>query len=111
MSNVPNWYGLLLLSLGAWRVFRLISEDTIFDQPRSWLLRLPVDWEEGDKIPSGFRVRTADFITCKYCLGFWLSLGFWGAWLVFPTETIYVSVPLAISTIVVAVATLLDENT
>ncbi len=111
MSNVPNWYGLLLLSLAAWRVFRLLSEDTILDRPRAWLLHLPVDWEEGDKIPDGFRAGLAQFITCRYCLGFWCAIVFWASWLVWPTETVFVSVPLAISTVLIAVAKLLDEDT
>jgi len=111
MSNVPNWYGLLLLGLGAFRVYRLISSDTILDHARAWILRLPVDWQEGDKIPPGFRAKLAEFLTCPWCLGFWISLVWWAAWLQWPTETVYVSVPLAISTLVVAAATLLDENT
>lgn len=111
MSNIPNWYGIFLLSAGAWRVFRLLSEDTILDRPRAWFLRLPVDWEEGDKIPEGFRAGLAGFITCKYCLGFWVSLLWWTAWLQWPTETVFVSIPLAISTLLIAVAKLLDEDT
>lgn len=108
--SVPDWYELLLLSFAAWRVFRLVSEDTILDRARGKLLCLPVDWEEGDDIPDCFRVRLAEFITCRYCLGFWISVGFWVAWLVFPAETIFVSVPLAVSTLVVFVAKLLDED-
>jgi hypothetical protein len=69
----PWWF--VLLSLSAYRVFRLLAEDTILDKPRRWLLRLG-DWTEEsgeEEIPEEYREEWMLFITCPYCAGFWIS--------------------------------------
>jgi len=110
VPDIPSWYGLLLLALAAWRTYRLISEDTILEQPRRWLLRLAPTWEkEGDEPGDTYRFGLGSFITCPYCAGFWISLGWWGAWMIWPHATLLISVPLAINTILIGVHKL-DEK-
>lgn len=71
--NLPDWWEFVLLALATFRVYRLIAEDTIFEGPRRWLVRLPQDWEEGKRLPKEYREKWALFIECPWCLGFWLS--------------------------------------
>lgn len=69
-----EWFWFILLSLAAWRVFRLLAEDTILDKPRRKLLRLHKDWaKEGDATGEDYREELGLFITCPYCAGFWIS--------------------------------------
>lgn len=76
----PGWYALLLLSLAAFRSWRLIAVDTILDKPRA---RLPQPWQE--------------FLECPWCTGFWVGLAWWGAYQATPHWTLVASVPLAVS--------------
>lgn len=73
--RTPDWWEFALLALAVFRVYRLIAEDTILDRPRKWLLRGPLDtWEkEGDDPGDDYRLDLGIFITCYWCLGFWLS--------------------------------------
>lgn len=99
MSNIPSWWEFLLLALAAYRVFRLIAEDTILDGPRRRLVRIG-DWQEGDDeedLPDEYREKWAAFITCPYCAGFWIAIVWWIAWLIWPHATVLVAVPWAIS--------------
>lgn len=69
----PWWFA--LLSLAAYRVYRLLAEDTILDKPRRRLLRLGT-WQDDDgeeALPDEYREEWAIFITCPYCAGFWIS--------------------------------------
>lgn len=59
--SVPSWWAFVLLSLAAFRVWKLIGEDTILDRPRTWVLKRVKD----DKLEL--------FITCPWCSGFWIS--------------------------------------
>jgi hypothetical protein len=70
---LTSWLTFVLLALAAFRIYRLIAEDTILDKPRRWLLRMG-DWrEEGDPVPERYRREWAIFLTCPWCLGFWVS--------------------------------------
>lgn len=106
-SYVPDWWSLLLLTAATFRIYRLIAEDTILDGPRKHLLNL-VGWDPDvdDTPPEGYREKIGLFITCPWCLGFWLSLGFWTAWWYEPHWTLVVCVPLTISSLVGLVAKL-----
>ena len=102
---IPDWWEAVLLSLAAWRVFQLLAEDDILDRPRRYITRLGPKWEkEGDPVPAEYREGFANFLTCPYCFGFWVALAWWGAWAIWPYETVVVAVPLAISAGVVALA-------
>lgn len=97
--NVPDWWTLLLLGLAAYRIYRLIAMDTLLDIPRGWLLGLH-GWKEGQPVPSGYRSGAAEFLICPWCLGFWVALGWWGAWQLWPHGTLVTAAPFAISTVV-----------
>ena len=97
--RTPDWWVFLLLSLAVFRIWRLAAEDEILQRPRRWLVRLPAEWEEGEFIPEGYRIELAKFISCPWCLGFWISIAFWLLWLWQPEWTTGLSVPLALSAI------------
>jgi hypothetical protein len=100
--KIPDWYELLLLALAAYRLWRLLAEDDILDRPRRWLVRLGSEWEkEGDPVPANYRASLAEFLTCPFCFGAWVALGWWGAWQIWPHATLVVAVPFAISALLV----------
>lgn len=107
---VPDWWSFLLLSLASFRVYRLIAEDTILDPIRSWVLRLPRDWEEGKPIPPGYREWLASFLTCPWCAGSWIAFFWWLAWQTWPRGTIITATPWAIFATVALVARNLDRD-
>lgn len=106
--NVPSpWIALLLIAC-AYRIWRLIAEDTILNPVRFWVVGLPSDWEEGKPIPKGYRMKLAEFISCPACCGFWISLALWGIWQLTPHWTEVFSVPMAISAFVIVFRHKLD---
>jgi hypothetical protein len=107
--TIPNWWETLLLALAAYRVWRLLAEDTILDSPRSSLVGLS-DWKAGQPTPVSYRAWLAEFITCPACFGFYISLLFWAAYQAWPHGTVVVAVPFAISTVVIAVASVLSDD-
>ena len=107
--SIPNWWETLLLTLAAYRVFRLLAEDTILDNPRSWLVGLS-GWKAGQPTPVSYRAWMAEFITCSACFGFYVSLFLWGAYQAWPHGTVVVAVPFAISTAVIALASVLSDD-
>jgi hypothetical protein len=109
--NIPDWYEIILLSLAAWRIFQLIAFDSILDQPRRYVTRLGKKWEkEGDALPKEYREKWALFLQCPYCLGFWLGLVWWGAWLIWPYETLVAAVPFVISAGVIGADKILSSE-
>lgn len=77
--NTPSLYVFLLLGLAAWSLFHLLAHDDILDAPRRRVLRLGREWQkDGDPVPEGYRLEWALFLTCPYCAGFWIWIG----WLV-----------------------------
>lgn len=109
--SVPNWYEALLLTLAAWRLFHLIAFDDILDRPRRYITRLVPGWKrEGDATGEQYRAGLACFIVCPFCAGFYLSVLVWVAWLVFPTETVWLAVPLAINAGVIGAQRLLSSE-
>lgn len=50
----------------------------------------------------------ADLFTCAFCLGFWVSLAFYLAWLAAPKATLVAALPLALSAAVGLAAKNLD---
>lgn len=110
MPEIPAWWEFTLLALAAWRVYRLLAEDTILDWPRRKLVRLDPTWqEEGDYPGENYRQGVAAFVICPYCLGFWSAVGWWAAWTQWPHTTLVVATPFAISALV-ALISKLDER-
>jgi len=96
-ESIPTPYELVLLALASYRVWRLLAEDDILDSPRMWLLRLPRKWKDGDSIPVEYREKWATFLTCPFCLGFYVSLGFYLFWIWEPQWTLVAATVGAIS--------------
>ena len=87
-----------MLALGSFRIWRLLSVDTILEWPRRKLVRLGPDWrEQGDPIPENYREYLAVFLECPWCLGFWIALVTWVFWQVWPHGTEVAMVPFALS--------------
>lgn len=82
---IPDWYILLLLSLAAYRLWKLLAEDTILEPVRNRITFSK--WE-------------TELLECPWCLGAWISLGWVSAWWVFPYQATVVSVPFAVSALV-----------
>lgn len=98
---IPEPYELILLALAAYRTWRLLAEDFILDRPRRWLLRLGKWEKDGDPLPKGYRAKLAEFFNCPACFGFWISLGWYIAWVIFPYETLVAATVGAISALVI----------
>jgi hypothetical protein len=109
--NVPGTWALVLLGLAAYRIYRLIGEDTVLDVPRGWLLGLPRAWKEGQAVPASYREWLANFVTCAWCLGFWVALAWWAAWMQWPLGTLVIATPFAISAFVGLIAHFTTEDT
>ena len=111
MSDIPNWWEAVLLALAAWRVFQLVAFDTILERPRRWLFRVSQDWDGKSPITDkSYRETLALFVQCPYCAGFWIAVAWWVAWLIFPTETVFIAVPWALSAGVIAADRVLSSE-
>lgn len=109
--NVPDWWEAALLALAAWRVFQLVANDDILDRPRRYVTRLGQDWEkEGDPVPRDYREKLGDWLTCPYCMGFWIALAWWGFWLAWPYETLVAATPWVLSAGVIGAAKVLSSE-
>lgn len=93
---IPSPWEAALLSLAAFRIWKLIADDTILDVPREAIL-------------SRVHRKGELFITCPWCAGFWISLVFYGAWWAWGDSTLVVATPFAISAAVGLVATSHDR--
>ena len=102
--SIPSWYPLVLLALAAFRTWRLLALDVVLDRPRRYVTRTPQNWREGQPTPAGVHFGLAEFIECPWCLGFWVTLAWWGAWEAWPHTTEIVAAPFALTAIVGAVA-------
>lgn len=92
---IPDWLPLVVLTLAVFRVYRLIADDDIADRPREWVL---------DKLDDARLEKLDKLITCPWCLGFWLSVLAWVAWLISPGWTVGLALPWALSAAVALVA-------
>lgn len=87
--------GLIVLTLGAWRVWRIISTDTVLDPIRDRILG-PSSLAGG--VTHYRRKKLAEFVGCPWCLGFWLALGAFAAWHWWSKDdSVLIAIPLAAS--------------
>ncbi len=100
---IPSGLELLVLVLAAYRITRLVGWD---DFPLAARARA---WATGEGSDGTFeRPVLEHFLTCPFCIGFWISLAVYGAWLSAPTPTLYAMTPFAISASVGLIAKNLD---
>lgn len=93
--SVPTWFELVLLSLATYRTWRLLALDTVLDPLRTRVYRYDPGLEP--ELQPGYRRRLDDFVGCGWCAGFWLAVGWWGAWLLWPRATLIAATPFALS--------------
>jgi hypothetical protein len=79
----------IILSLGAFRLTRLLTQDTIAEPVRETI------WK---KFPPS--TAFGYLWTCNWCMGFWVAVFVFSMWLLAPEFTIVVSLVLSISTII-----------
>jgi hypothetical protein len=111
---IPTPWVAAVLALGAFRLVRLVGWD---DFPlalrlRRWatgetVYRTPTEGRERD-LYRYTRPTLEHFLTCPFCVGFWISLAVYGSWLVTPTWTTYALAPFALSAAVGLTAKNLD---
>lgn len=119
---IPSpWIG-LILALGTFRLVRLLAWDTFPPavRARAWVLGEEVTSTgslnarqglTGEPMEVTVRYRRqflADLFHCAYCLGFWLSILVYLAWVFEDKWTLYIAVPFALSGIVGIIARVLD---
>lgn len=92
--RIPEWWPTVLLALAAFRVTRLVGWDDLTAGYRKALRRRSSS--------------AAAFVACPWCIGWWISLAWWGAWILWPHATLVCAAPWAISAIVGLVAKGLD---
>lgn len=108
-KHVPDWLGFALLSLAAFRTWRLIAKDTILDRPRKWVLRLGRDWNENQMPPPGYRKKLDTFLICHWCAGFWHAVAWWGLFLLIGDWALVLATPWAASAVLALAAKNLDD--
>jgi hypothetical protein len=125
----PDPWHFALLAAAAWRTTRLGYLDDLTIEPRRWVTGVGdaqhheiaafVDevteaggdpWSESDPpLPIGpRRFYLSRMIHCPHCLGAWVSLAWFAAWLVWPRFVVLAAVPWAIMAVVSIVATRQD---
>ena len=105
--GAPEPWEFALLTLAIYRVWRLLSQDTLLDRPRAWLLGGEPP-PGGASDPPGYRGTLAYWLLCPYCCGAWITLGWWLAWLAWPDGTVIAAAPWALSGAVAVFAAHLD---
>jgi hypothetical protein len=106
----PDAIAFVILALGAFRLTRIIGWDTFAP-----LVRLRV-WASGRTLEGGEVKVTNDrrpewidqLLECPWCLGWWVSLATAFSWWAWPTVTLAIALPLALSAVVGLVAKNLD---
>lgn len=110
---IPSAWTGLVMALGVYRICRLIGWD---DLPPVVRVRAMATGETVyyDPTKGKGEIRRYDrpllehFITCPFCLGFWLSLAAYLAWVFEPRWTLYFLAPWALAAAVGLIAKRLD---
>jgi hypothetical protein len=97
--SFPGWYAFIILALAAWRTFQLIAHDDILD---------PV-WKF---VPDRLRKneKFVEWVQCPYCMGFWITLIWWGAWQEWPRWTLIIGSVLALHAGMIAASKFLSPQ-
>lgn len=86
---IPSPWELVLLGLSVFWTWKLLSDQKILDGPREWLVA---------RFPAKRRDGFVDFLHCPWCFGFWITLGWWGAWQLFPHPTLVLAGLISVAT-------------
>lgn len=111
MTSYPEPWVFALLVLGAMRITRLVGWDTL----TAGLRERATGWtDDGHRLdvthPSRARGQAIRaFVSCPWCLGFWISVLVWLAWLEWPRATLVAMTPFAINAVVGVIVKKLDE--
>lgn len=93
---MPSALELAVVVLAAYRLTRLAGWD-----------EFPLALKLRERLTSG-RPMIEHLVGCPFCIGFWISLAVYGAWLSAPRPTLYAMTPFAISGAVGLIAKNLD---
>lgn len=107
---VPEPYALILLALASFRVWRLLAWDTILGPYREWLIGRSDGGSRPLIVGRRYRQTLDEFAHCPWCLGFWVTVAWWVAWLC-TDYTLVAAVPWAISALVGAASGILTAVT
>lgn len=119
---IPGPWAALVLTLGAYRIVRLIGWDDLppIERFRAWIVgaelvrrgtqaSLAGLTSEEPELVWTFRRPVLDhFLHCAFCVGAWLSLVTYLLWVFFPVWTLYGLAPFALSAAVGLIAKNLD---
>lgn len=106
--TIPSWYEALLLGLAAFRTWKLLADDTILNRPRNYAYE--VVYRRWKSKGTNAKYHLQAFLECPYCLGFWCSVAWWGAWEAWPHGTLVASAPFAIAAVVGLLGGLLSDE-
>lgn len=97
----------LILALGAYRLWMLLAKDTI---TKPWRTRFLGYEDNGarNRWPHPHR-RTAEFVHCPWCLGFWISLACVAAYYEWPHATRLALAPFALSAALALISVCFDR--
>lgn len=108
---IPGPLASFVLALAVFRLWRIIGWDDFppLVRARGWLTgahkvtrgstnaRMGITNEPVENEIAYRRPLLAHFLSCTYCSGFWIALGFYGAWRLWPGPTLAVAFVLALS--------------
>lgn len=92
--TIPDWWEFAILSLGSYRVWRLVAVDTITEPIRDRVFRM-AEYQAGRE--DRYRFKLDELVTCPWCLGFWIAIAVWGVWQLVPHATLVVLTPFALN--------------
>lgn len=102
-----NGLDLLVLVLGAYRLWMLLAKDAITQR---WRVRFLGYSDTGDRNRWPHPHRTiAEMVHCPWCLGFWISLAAVLAYAQWPHATRWILLPFAISALVALISVCFDR--
>jgi len=104
--SVFEW---LILAIATWRLSHLlVSEDGPFDILFRFRKLIgfqvspsyPLDETDFEWLPQN---KLAELFACVWCISIWIGLGFYVGFMITPTTTLYVALPLSLSAIAVVI--------
>jgi len=100
VTDLPLWFEFVILSLASFRLWRIIGADVVFDRLRDRLTRRD-RFEEDETL---YRRAFDEWLHCAWCLGFWVAVAVFLAWLIWPVPTLWACLPFALSAVVGLIA-------